>query len=200
MTSVTVADCSTRERVAATAARLFAERGFAGVSMRDIALAVGMKAASLYNHFADKETLYGAALAHAFTGRVRIVEEALSAAGSPRERLRAMVMALVQATAGDPDAARLLQRELLDAGPGRLERLTRDLFRAPFDRMTALLSELAPGTDGARIAVYLIALVQGLFMLSPLLPFLDDSLPTDTAHFSDGLVEELVMRLGGAVT
>ncbi len=34
------------------------ERGYEGVSMRDIARAVGIKAASLYNHFASKEAIF----------------------------------------------------------------------------------------------------------------------------------------------
>lgn len=39
------------------AARLFAIRGYAGVSMRDIASEVGIKESSLYNHFSGKEAI-----------------------------------------------------------------------------------------------------------------------------------------------
>lgn len=40
-----------------TAARLFSEEGYSAVSLRDIAGACGMKAASLYYHFASKEEI-----------------------------------------------------------------------------------------------------------------------------------------------
>ena len=39
------------------AVHLFAEKGYAKVSMREIADAVGIKAASIYNHYAGKEAL-----------------------------------------------------------------------------------------------------------------------------------------------
>lgn len=50
----------TRERIVAEAFALFAERGYHAVSVRDIAAAVGIKDASLYNHFAGKQALFDA--------------------------------------------------------------------------------------------------------------------------------------------
>ena len=52
----------TRERVLDVAEELFAARGLAGTSMRDIATKAGLKAASLYNHFSGKQALYEAVL------------------------------------------------------------------------------------------------------------------------------------------
>ncbi|GHV01541.1 hypothetical protein FACS1894211_11510 [Clostridia bacterium] len=48
---------STKEKIFYTAAKLFSDRGDGHVSMRDIAKAVGIKVASIYNHFASKEDL-----------------------------------------------------------------------------------------------------------------------------------------------
>lgn len=55
----------TRERIVAEAFALFAERGFHAVSVRDIAAAVGIKDASLYNHFASKQAIFDAIVAEA---------------------------------------------------------------------------------------------------------------------------------------
>jgi AcrR family transcriptional regulator len=44
-----------REEILDAAAQLFSEQGYAGTSTRGIALAVGIKQASLYYHFANKE-------------------------------------------------------------------------------------------------------------------------------------------------
>ena len=50
---------------------LFAKSGYAGVSMRDIANVVGIKAASLYHHFPDKQSLYLQAMARAFEDKAQ---------------------------------------------------------------------------------------------------------------------------------
>lgn len=49
---------STRDAIVHKALNLFSEKGYDGVSMRDIAAAVGIKAASLYNHFKSKEDIF----------------------------------------------------------------------------------------------------------------------------------------------
>lgn len=53
----------TRERILDEAEVLFANRGFAGTSVRDIANGARLTPASLYNHFSNKDALYGAVLA-----------------------------------------------------------------------------------------------------------------------------------------
>lgn len=50
------------QRILDQAARLFVARGYAGISMREIAEAVGLSKAGLYYHFADKEALFLAIL------------------------------------------------------------------------------------------------------------------------------------------
>jgi AcrR family transcriptional regulator len=49
---------NTKETIIYHALTLFSDRGYDGVSMRDIACAVGIKAASLYNHFKSKEDIF----------------------------------------------------------------------------------------------------------------------------------------------
>ena len=50
-------DRSTKSRIFNTALRLFAENGYEKVTVRDIAGAVGIKAASIYNHYESKEQI-----------------------------------------------------------------------------------------------------------------------------------------------
>lgn len=49
---------STKDNILYQSLTLFSEKGYEGVSMRDIAQAVGIKAASLYNHFKNKEDIF----------------------------------------------------------------------------------------------------------------------------------------------
>ena len=80
MTSgVTERDRAKADRQAAIlheAARLFAERGFSGVSLEDLGAAVGVSGPAVYRHFANKQALLGAIL-------VRRQRAASAPAGAP---------------------------------------------------------------------------------------------------------------------
>lgn len=54
---------SSRQRIIATARDLFVERGYAAVSMQQIADAAGLRKASLYHHFKSKEALFADVMA-----------------------------------------------------------------------------------------------------------------------------------------
>lgn len=51
---------NTHETILQEALTLFAARGYAAVSMRDIAAAVGIRASSIYHHFAGKQEIFDA--------------------------------------------------------------------------------------------------------------------------------------------
>jgi AcrR family transcriptional regulator len=83
---------STQERLVDAATRLFSERGYHAVGMRELADAVGVRPASLYNHFASKQELLFR-IAHGTMTELR--EGALRAIeGEPdaRARVRAWVV------------------------------------------------------------------------------------------------------------
>ncbi|HJQ83184.1 MAG TPA: helix-turn-helix domain-containing protein [Candidatus Binatia bacterium] len=74
---------STRDVILDAAERRFAERGFAGVSMREIAGEAGLKnQASLYHHFRDKRALYEAVIARGITPIIALVAESGKSAAS----------------------------------------------------------------------------------------------------------------------
>ena len=49
---------TTKEKIVETALDLFSQRGYDGVSVRDIAQAVGIRESSLYNHFKNKRAIF----------------------------------------------------------------------------------------------------------------------------------------------
>ena len=49
---------TTKEKITEEALTLFAERGYKGTSVKNIADAVGIKDASLYNHFKSKQEIF----------------------------------------------------------------------------------------------------------------------------------------------
>lgn len=54
------AEMTTKEKIVFESLKLFSCKGYDGVSMREIATAVGIKGASLYNHFKGKEDIFNA--------------------------------------------------------------------------------------------------------------------------------------------
>ena len=55
-----------REQVLRVAEALFARAGYRGVGLREIAAQVGIRAPSLFKHFASKQALYNAVLLNIF--------------------------------------------------------------------------------------------------------------------------------------
>ena len=66
-----------KEEIVRVAAKLFKEKGYSAVTMRDLAKAMGIKAASLYNHINSKQDILNAIiidLAEEFTEGMRIIQ------------------------------------------------------------------------------------------------------------------------------
>lgn len=81
---------STRERIQIEAARLFVASGYHGVSMREVAEAVGVTKPALYHHYSDKESLFLAILKAAVINLGGLIERANS-----QEGIRAQLHTLV---------------------------------------------------------------------------------------------------------
>ena len=56
-------EMTTKERIVYESLKLFSQKGYDGVSMREIAAAVGIKGASIYNHFTGKDDIFQAIFA-----------------------------------------------------------------------------------------------------------------------------------------
>lgn len=113
-------DVATPERLLAAAELAFASKGLQGAALADIAARAGISRPALLYHFATKETLYAAVVGRAFSSLADILTSAMSATGSFRERVRAVVEGFLTYVAVHPALARVIVRELTsDAGPGR---------------------------------------------------------------------------------
>jgi TetR/AcrR family transcriptional regulator, cholesterol catabolism regulator len=127
-----------REEVTRTAARLFADRGYHGTSLADVAEALGMQKASLYHHIDSKEDLLWEVAwggAEAFHAALDAVPE-----GAPApEKIRLALRAHLGVVGEQLDAATVFTREwrALDGDRReqfigerrRYEERIRDLFR-----------------------------------------------------------------------
>src|ERR1700682_4205397 len=78
----------TRDRVLVVAQALFAERGYPGTSLRDIAKRIGIKAPSLLHHFPSKQQLYLAVLDKMFASLEGAAHAIAWGRGSRQDRMR----------------------------------------------------------------------------------------------------------------
>ncbi|MDR4308873.1 TetR family transcriptional regulator [Chelatococcus sambhunathii] len=92
----------TRERIEAAALRLFAAKGVAGTSMRDIAHEVGVTEGAIYRHFASKDDLARALFLSRYGALAHGVEAIRARAPDFSNRLDALVRLFADAFDKDP--------------------------------------------------------------------------------------------------
>ncbi|HEX3468145.1 MAG TPA: TetR/AcrR family transcriptional regulator [Candidatus Elarobacter sp.] len=80
------------------ALRVFAERGYDGASMDDVARAAGITKASIYHHVSGKEALLERGLGRALDALSAILEEPGAREGAAVERLRFVVARVAETT------------------------------------------------------------------------------------------------------
>ena len=137
----------TQERLLSAAADLFSIQGYAGVSMRDIARAVGITQAAIYHHFSNKDALYIATITYLFEQHTLGISEQMSAIDDPAQRLELLIGAMLEAAEKDPRFRRIYLRELLEGDQEKLAAIAENAFSAFYEPLYALMGELAPDSD-----------------------------------------------------
>lgn len=131
---------STKARILEAARELFARRGYAGTSLREICERAGVNNASVNYHFRDKRSLYRLILEEL---RERVASAPPPAGDTPQEKLYTLVLGEIQAAFSEPDssARRVSLREMLEPSEDT-KSLVRDLVRPQFQRLRELVEEL----------------------------------------------------------
>ena len=91
-----------KEEIIQTSTILFKQRGFSAVTMRDIAKAMGIKAASLYNHINSKQEILSdiiISLAEQFTQQMKVIKNSNE---NNIDKLKQIVALHVDITSNNP--------------------------------------------------------------------------------------------------
>lgn len=104
----------TREQLLETATKLFADRGFYGASLANIADELGLTKQALLHHFGRKEKLYAEILARISERMMGFVQAAKDASEKPNHQLLATLLSMWEFSLKAPHEIRIIMRELLD--------------------------------------------------------------------------------------
>jgi TetR/AcrR family transcriptional regulator len=134
-------DLTSRDQILDAAERLFAGRGFARTTIKDIGREAGVNSALLYYYFADKDQLYREVL-HRFVSRLvaRTMGE-LTSQGSPDIRLRGLLAAQAELLIANPHFPRLMVRELAESEGTHAVEQFHLLASTTFRRLCELIEE-----------------------------------------------------------
>jgi TetR/AcrR family transcriptional regulator len=132
-TTVSDKPSSTPDRILDAAEDIFAQSGYSATALADVADVVGIRTPSLYNHFKNKEALYGAVLDRLIESFSAPLAQ-LSGDQVTSEQLFNWLEAIVRQHHANPNLARLLQHAALSGGPHTdelIDRLFRPMFNSP---------------------------------------------------------------------
>jgi len=144
-TRPTKTDQETRDRLLSAAERLFADRGFKKVTVREICRAARANVAAVNYHFGDKLGLYREVLQSAID-RMRATNEAAREAGrgqSAEEQLRRYIVIFVRRflATGNDAVHRIITREMHDPTPA-LDALVEQGVRPRIEYLSGVLARI----------------------------------------------------------
>ena len=187
----------TRARILECALDAFAERGFEGATVRDIAAAAGVNHGLIKYHFSDKDNLWKSAVAFLFD---RMREEMKTPEGeegmSSLEQLKSWIRRYVAYSARHPEHARIMVQESI-RDSDRLRWAVNNFIKPDHDLRAKLYEKhvregLYPNIPRHSINYIIVAVSQYLSMLAhevKLIYGIDASDPKVIDQHADAIIE-----------
>ncbi|MEA2670444.1 MAG: hypothetical protein QOG45_664 [Chloroflexota bacterium] len=169
--AVTAAGEATRDRILRLADALFAEHGYARVSMRLVATASGVTKPALYYHFRNKDALFEECVLATQKHMGEMLREAAASAGSLEQRVTAVAQILLT---GSPHHPVLIQNDIAEHLPAevreRLEQGFQDNVIAPLSGLFAeagTRGELRPEVSDEVAATSILGVCMAFLPVAP---------------------------------
>lgn len=107
-----------RTRILQAATHIFAQHGYAGARVDDIAREAGVNKAMVYYHVGDKDHLYATVIGEVIDRALGAMQPAIAAAPSPEQKLRSVIRVIGETATANPALPPLILREIAAGGAG----------------------------------------------------------------------------------
>lgn len=186
------------DRIVHAARTLFAERGYDGVSMRDVADRAQVSKANVFHHFSNKMGLYKAVLGDSSDMFEEVVEVLRECGQPPRCRLELFIRENLALMLRDPHSVNLFMRQMMSTPDNAQRTLAEanvvDGFRKLIGNLENLQAEhrLVEDVDPTVLAMTIIGANFIFFRLRGVVDQISDRFHADDpAAFSSALIELL---------
>jgi AcrR family transcriptional regulator len=187
-----------RAKIIATARRLFAERGFDGCNVSQIAKQAGMSQGNLYWHFPSKKAIFQAVLVEGFQAIGATMAEAATSAGSGLEkfdRFLGAFLALTREPGGD-EFVMIMLTFLGQGGTGKFAEFgisTEQIGSGYHQALNAIFAQgqadgsFLLGIDPNLLTTFFFSFINGLMLMYP----------REWRDIPDDVIREALLRLLG---
>ena len=197
-------DVPPEDEILARGLTAFAELGYDGASVRELARRLGVSHNFINDRYGSKEAFWTAVIDRSLAGQVAGLRAALAVGGEDDlARLRRLVHVFHQANVAAPDLRRILQYESMRGGP-RLEYVFQQYLVPVRDAVATLVQRLVQ--EGRvrpfplDVMVYAVVAMNSVNAEVPFVTLLGDTFAADPGAFarmlSDILLDGLVVAAG----
>lgn len=130
----------TAEKILTVARSVFAEKGYNGTHMDEIACLASVNKATLYYQIGDKDTLYAAVIHQVLGSTAQEITRGIEAATTPEDKLRAYITCVAAAIDKNPEIPPIMMREIASGG-ANMPRLVAEDIAAVIITLMGVLEE-----------------------------------------------------------
>lgn len=163
-----------RRTILRASTKLFAQHGFEGVTMRQIAKAADITLPSIYHHFGNKSDLYRAVEEEMYSAHADKLLAALVSSENPEQNLRNFISTLFNHLIENPNYLKLLQRGLIEDWDANQEYLVETAMQGVFDELKLLLANFNPNSEKGPFPIMIFSLIIGFLTMQPVTRKLQD--------------------------
>ena len=129
-----------REDILLAAEQVFAERGFKGTTVREVAQKAGIANSLIFYYFKNKVVLYEAVFEHTFSQLERLIQQNLDLKLDQLTKLKKIMFSVIDLAVRHRNSLKIMIREVIDNG-GIAQKISRKYFKPLYSVTSEFLAK-----------------------------------------------------------